>query len=274
MPANPDFPPTFSGVLELLRALRGPDGCPWDREQTPRSLLPHLIEEAHEAAEAIEAGDPVATVDELGDLLLHLGFQVVLGEEAGEFDLSDVAGRLVAKMVRRHPHVFGDAEYAGDGHEAVWERLKREERSASGPASLLDGLPEGLPALVRAYRIQQKVASVGFDWPSGEGAGGKVDEELAETRAAAGARSPERLEEEFGDLVFAIVNWGRHLGVHPHNALQRASRKFEARFRRLERLAADRGLDLEEQSLEALDELWEEAKRAERDGGGATARAG
>ena len=269
-PTPERFPPSFSGVLDLLRRLRRPDGCPWDREQTPRTLLPHLIEEAHEAAVAIETGQTDAIVDELGDLLLHIAFQIVIAEEAGDFDLADVAGGLIAKMVRRHPHVFGDAEYMGDGHQAMWERMKREEREtigephgSKGSTGVIGDLPAGMPALVRAYRIQQKVATVGFDWQAPDGARAKIEEELDET-AAAEVGPPERLEEEFGDLLFALVNWGRLLGVHPHNALQRANRKFEDRFRRLEALAATRGLRLEDEPLSILDGLWDEVKAAER----------
>ncbi|HET9582079.1 MAG TPA: nucleoside triphosphate pyrophosphohydrolase [Gemmatimonadota bacterium] len=258
------FTRDFAGILDLLRRLRGPDGCPWDREQTPRSLVPHLLEEAHEAAEAIEAGRRDRTVDELGDLMLHLAFQIVIAEETRAFDEPAVAGGLIEKMIRRHPHVFGEAEYAGDGHQAMWERLKREERpDEGGGAGVIGDLPDGLPALVRAYRIQQKVATIGFDWQEPGGAGAKLEEEIAEVWSAAGDEAPERLEEEFGDLLFAAVNWGRLLGVHPHTALQRANRKFESRFRRLEALAAERGLVLEEQGLEGLDALWEEVKSAE-----------
>ncbi|MFN2383433.1 MAG: nucleoside triphosphate pyrophosphohydrolase [Gemmatimonadota bacterium] len=264
-----DFAADFAGVLALLRRLRASDGCPWDREQTPRSLLPYLLEEAHEAAEAIEAGDDAASRDELGDLLLHLGFQIVLAEEEGRFTLADVAGGLIDKMVRRHPHVFGAAEYAGAGHQAMWERLKREEKPAGDDpeldrSAILGALPAGLPALVRAFRIQQKVAAVGFDWREPAGARAKLDEELAETEAAATTGPAAALEEEFGDLLFALVNWGRLLGVHPHLALQQANRKFERRFRALEALAAARGLPVDGQPLAALDALWDEVKAAER----------
>ena len=262
-----DFPPTFRGVLELLHRLRAPGGCPWDREQTPRTLLPYLIEEAHEAAVAIESGDDEATVDELGDLLLHLAFQIAIAEEEGRFGLDEVAGSLIAKMVRRHPHVFGDATYAGAGHQAMWERLKRQEKPG-GAGGVIGALPGALPALVRAYRIQQKVATVGFDWQEPSGAREKVAEELAETdeaaAGAAGTEPPERLEEELGDLLFALVNWARLLGLHPETALQAANRKFEARFRALEELALSRGLSLESLSLDELDGLWDEVKLAER----------
>lgn len=259
------FEPRFEGVLELLRRLRAPDGCPWDREQTPRSLLPYLIEEAHEVAHALEAGDDRAAVDELGDLLLHLAFQIVIAEEEGRFDARAVAGGLIAKMVRRHPHVFGDAEYQGQGHQAMWERLKREEKADAGePGGVIGNLPEHLPALVRAHRMQEKVASVGFDWRDPAGARRKVDEEMGETEREAVAGTPESLEEEYGDLLFALVNWGRLLGVHPDTALRRANRKFESRFRRLEAMAGERGIDLEGSSLEVLDSLWDEIKTGER----------
>jgi MazG family protein len=260
--ASDGFEPHFEGVLELLRRLRAPDGCPWDREQTPRSLLPYLIEEAHEVAHAVEAGDDSATADELGDLLLHLAFQIVIGEEEGRFDLGTVAGGLIAKMVRRHPHVFGDAEYQGQGHQAMWERLKREEKADTGlPDGVIGRLPEHLPTLVRAHRIQEKVASIGFDWRDAAGARRKVDEEIAETEREAFDGTPEALEEEYGDLLFALVNWGRLLGVHPDTALRRANRKFEARFRRLEVLARVRGIDIEASSLDVLDGLWNEIKK-------------
>lgn len=257
------FEPRFEGVLELLRRLRAPDGCPWDREQTPRSLLPYLIEEAHEVAHAIEAGDDAAVRDELGDLMLHLAFQIVIAEGEGRFDLRAVAGGLIAKMVRRHPHVFGDGEYAGQGHQAMWERLKREESGGEDAGGVIGRLPEHLPTLVRAHRMQEKVASVGFDWRDASGARRKVDEEIAETDHEASAGTPETLEGEFGDLLFAIVNWGRLLGVHADTALRRANRKFESRFRRLECLAGERGIDLESSPLEVLDGLWDEIKADE-----------
>lgn len=261
---SPVFEPRFEGVLDLLRRLRGPEGCPWDREQTPRSLLPYLIEEAHEVAHAIEAGDDRAATDELGDLLLHLAFQIVIAEEDERFDMQAVAGGLIAKMIRRHPHVFGEAEYQGQGHQAMWERLKREEKAPADDSGVIGRLPEHLPTLVRAYRMQEKAASIGFDWPDATGARLKVDEEIAETDREATTGTSESLEEEFGDLLFALVNWGRLLDVHPDTALRRANRKFESRFRALEALAAERGIDVEASSLEVLDGLWNEVKSAER----------
>jgi len=262
------YPPTFGGVLALLRQLRGPDGCPWDRDQTPRSLIPYLLEEAHEAAHAIEAGEREATIDELGDLLLHLAFQIVIAEETDDFDLADVAGTIIAKMIRRHPHVFADAPYEGEGHQAMWERLKRQEKDGERgtDTSVLGSIPQGLAALVRAHRLQEKAASVGFDWGEPGGARAKIGEELDEADDAVrhADEAPEAVAEEFGDLLFAIVNWGRLLGLHPHTALQSANRKFETRFRRLEALAAERGLDLESATLAELDAVWSEVKAAER----------
>lgn len=267
MSAAHDLPRDFSGALEMLRRLRDPDtGCPWDQEQTPRSLLPHLLEEAHEAAAAIESEDRDAIVDELGDLMLHLAFQIVIAEESGRFDVSDVAGSMIDKMVSRHPHVFGDAEFAGDDHQTMWERLKRREREPEldHVSDVIGDLPEGLPALVRAYRMQQKVATVGFDWPTASKARTKVSEEIEELEASLESNDEARIEEEFGDVLFALVNWGRLLGLHPHTALQRATRKFERRFRRLEALATERRLVLADQELSELDALWNEAKREER----------
>lgn len=265
-PKTDGFEDSFEGVVELLRRLRAPDGCPWDREQTPRSLLPYLIEEAHEAAHAIEAGDDEGAVDELGDLLLHLAFQIVIAEDEGRFDLAAVAGGLIRKMVRRHPHVFAGADYEGQGHQAMWERLKREEKTDRvdpGGEGVIGRLPDHIPALVRAHRMQEKVASVGFDWEDAAGARRKVAEEIAETDREAAGGTAESLEEEYGDLLFALVNWGRLLGVHPDTALRRANRKFESRFRRLEALAVERGVDLESSPLETLDGLWDEVKSRE-----------
>ena len=188
----------------------------------------------------------------------------MIAEEESRFDLQTVAGGLIAKMVRRHPHVFGDAEYQGQGHQAMWERLKREEKPAADDAGVIGRLPEHLPTLVRAYRMQEKAASIGFDWRDPAGAREKVNEEIAETDREAAAGTPESLEEEYGDLLFALVNWGRLLGIHPDTALRRANRKFESRFRALEGLADARGIDVERSSLDVLDGLWNEVKSAEK----------
>lgn len=273
-PERDGFPPTFRGVMRLIDRLRGPEGCPWDREQTPRSLLPHLLEEAHEMVAAIEMGDEGEVIDELGDLLLHLAFQIAIAEEEGRFDLSAVAGGIIQKMIHRHPHVFQDSEFAGSRHQDSWERLKRQEKLESGAppgdgaarsSHVLGDIPRSTPALIRAYRLQQKAASIGFDWETPSGARDKVVEELEEVeRASPGQSDSERLEEEFGDLLFSVVNWGRLLNVHPDLAMRRANRKFEDRFRHMEELAHERASSLEESSPAQLNQLWERVKSSER----------
>ncbi len=237
-------------ALTMVRDLR--NRCPWDRAQTRDTLRPYLVEEVLELDEAIGAGDAAAIREELSDLLLHLAFQLVLAEEAKQFTPSDVAGTLEAKMRRRHPHLFdlGGAE--------PWERLKRRERTGT-----LTGIVPGLPPLIKAYRLQERAASVGFDWPDVQGPLEKVREELAEveTELARTPSSTPALEGEIGDLLFAVVNLARKAGIDPTLALDRANRKFRDRFEGIERLALARGLDLESAGLEALDGLWEEVKR-------------
>lgn len=242
------------GLVEFLRAR-----CPWDAEQTPASLQPLLLEEAHEVADAIAAGDEPALRDELGDLLLNLAFQVVLAEERGAFGREEVAAGLEQKMRRRHPHLFGL------GEAEPWARIKARERAERGAAEgLLDGLASGMDPLLRAYRIQERVAEVGFDWPDPGGAFDKVREEVEEVRHELAAGDADRLEDELGDLLFAAVNLARLAGVHPTVALARANAKFSGRFGALERLARERGVVLGSASLEELDVLWDEVKRAEK----------
>lgn len=238
-------------ALALVRFLR--KNCPWDRAQTSRTLIPHLLEEAHEVADAIEGGDAGDLESELGDLLLNLAFQIALAEDTGAFDADDVYLRLEQKMVRRHPHLFGD------GERRAWEALKAEERD--GAAGVLDGLARGLDPLTKAHRIQERVSGVGFDWQDFHGAWDKVAEELEEVREALESQAPDAVEEELGDLLFAVVNLTRLSGLHSTTALARANRKFHARFERLEALARERGIRIEESPLDVLDELWEELKR-------------
>ncbi len=243
-------------ALAMVRDLRA--RCSWDRAQTRETLRPYLVEEVLELDQALAEEAPDRIRDELGDLLLHLAWQLVLGEERGEFTPDDVAATLERKMKRRHPHLFdlGPAE--------PWERLKRRERGG-----VLGQLPAALPDLLRAYRLQERAASVGFDWPDARGPVEKVKEELAEVareleRAGGdGELRHERLADEVGDLLFAVVNLARKAGVQPGPALDRANRKFRRRFETMERLAAERGLDLHGAGLEALDRLWEEAKDGE-----------
>jgi MazG family protein len=241
-------------ALALVRFLRA--NCPWDAAQTPQSLLPYLLEEAHETSDAVIAGDDAGLESELGDLLLNLAFQLVLAEERGAFTAEDVVSHLEAKMRRRHPHIYGD------GPAQNWEELKARERAATDrDATLLSGLSSSLDPLSRAHRIQERVSTVGFDWADAHGAFQKVAEELEEVRAEMQSGNTQALEEELGDLLFAVVNLTRLAGTHSLQALQRANRKFTQRFDALELLARERGVELGRASLEELDALWEEIKR-------------
>ena len=255
----PRTPGTLDRALALVRLLRA--HCAWDAEQTASSLVPHLLEETHEVVDAIHGGDARALEGELGDLLLNLAFQIVVAEEDGALSAESVTERLVAKMVRRHPHLFGG------GERESWETIKAKERRDDPEAGgVLSGLAGGLDPLTRAHRVQERVASVGFDWSDYRGALAKVAEELEEVRVelAAGSERAEALEEELGDLLFAVVNLTRLAGRHPTTALARANRKFEGRFARLEQMARERGIVLEDAGLEKLDELWDELKREGR----------
>lgn len=239
-------------IVEFLRA-----NCPWDRAQTAESLIPRLIEESREVVDAIRSGDAGALEQELGDLLLNVAFQLVLAEEAGAFDRQSVLDRLELKMKRRHPHLFGE------GEPENWEALKARE--LAGGESVLSGLPGGLEPLLRAHRIQEKLSGVGFDWDDAEGARLKVAEELEEMRAALDRGDPREVMDEAGDILFTAVNLARLAGVHASNALARANRKVEARFRRVEELARAKGRRVAEMSLEELDALWDAVKAEARD---------
>jgi nucleoside triphosphate diphosphatase len=239
-------------VMDLVRFLR--THCPWDAAQTPRSLIPSLLEEAHEAADAIADEDDDALRGELGDLMLNVAFQLVLAEERDAFDADAVAETVLDKMKRRHPHLYG----LGDAE--AWETMKARERDTG--AGVLHGVARGLDPLSRAHRIQDRVAGVGFDWADATGAWDKVAEELEEVREAMPAGA-EALEEELGDLLFAVVNLTRLAGAHALTALHAANRKFTRRFEALEGLAAERGVVLQEASLAELDRLWDEIKEKE-----------
>jgi len=244
-------------ALALVRFLRAE--CPWDRAQTARSLVPHLLEEAHEVADAVHEGRVGALAGELGDLLLNLAFQIVVHEEQAILDAEEVYAALETKMVERHPHLFGD------GPEEPWEAIKARGRPDRN--GVLAGLPRNLDPLTKGYRIQERVSSVGFDWPDHRGPLEKVREELEEARSAIESEDPERAEEELGDLLFAVVNLVRLSGAHPTTALARANRKFATRFERVEALAAARGIRLADAGLDELDRLWDEVKDAERHDG-------
>jgi MazG family protein len=241
-------------ALALVRDLRA--RCPWDRAQTRATLRPYLVEEALELDQSLADGEPAALRDELGDLLLHLAFQIVIGEERREFDAESVTRALEEKMWRRHPHLFGDA--TTPDHEG-WERVKRKERGAG--SGTLRGLPPSLPPLLMAYRLQERAAGVGFDWPDAQGPMQKVKEEIAELERETGLGKRERLEDEMGDVLFAVVNLARKLEIDPRAALERANDKFKRRFEDVERLAAQRSVDVGRASLEELDQLWNEVKR-------------
>ncbi len=242
-------------ALELVRFLRSE--CPWDRKQTPETLVPHLLEEAHEVVDAIREGHDDDLEGELGDLLLNLSFQIVLGEERRAFTADSVMERLEKKMWERHPHLFGP------GEKEDWEVLKareRQEKLGEEGASILAGIPVGLDPLHKAHRIQDRVSGVGFDWADATGALEKVREEVGEVREALAHEEFPRLEEELGDLLFAVVNLVRLAGSHSATALDHANRKFSRRFERLETMAAELDISIPDATLEVLDAIWDEVK--------------
>lgn len=244
-----------AALAHVVARLRAPDGCPWDRDQTISSLKPHLLEEAFEAVSALDGDDPEAMAEELGDVMLLITMLAQIAEEAGQFDLPQVMESVTTKLIRRHPHVFGEARLASAGAVVQsWERLKAAERRDG--ASALDGVPAAMPALIASQVTQRKAAAFGFDWPDAAGVFAKLREEMEELRAA---EASDRLEEA-GDLLFAMVSLCRHLGLDAEEALRRANAKFSARFRLVETLCAERGLVLGSLDAETLDGLWREAK--------------
>lgn len=265
-----------SNPTERLRAvmakLRDPDGgCPWDVEQTFATIAPYTIEEAYEVADAIHRGDMTALKDELGDLLLQVFFHARMAEEAGDFAYDDVAQAITDKMIRRHPHVFGDTDIATAEAQTVhWEDLKAKERAEKGEApaedaSALDGVAIPLPALTRAEKLQKRAARIGFDWPEAAPVIAKIEEELAELRAEmAGGTSQARLEEEMGDLLFAVANLARHLKIDPETALRRGNHKFEDRFRRMEKRLRGQGRDPADAGLDEMEAAWQAEKVNDR----------
>lgn len=251
---------TFDELIAIMARLRAPGGCPWDREQTHRSIRKYVIEEAYEVAEAIDRDDPAELCAELGDLLLQVVFHAEMAREAGRFAIDDVCRGIVEKMRRRHPHVFGDVEVDDAAHVVRnWEEIKKRERGAD--ASVIDGVPRALPALQRAERIGEKAARVGFDWPDVGGVLAKVEEERAELAEAMASGERDRIAAELGDLLLATANLARKLDLEPEQALSAAVDRFEDRFRRLERGVRDDGADMRALSPEALDLRWERAKR-------------
>jgi ATP diphosphatase len=258
-------------LLAVMARLRNPDGggCPWDLEQDFATIAPYTIEEAYEVADAIERRDMPALKDELGDLLLQVVFHAQMAREAGRFDFAEVAAGISEKMIRRHPHVFGDvAIETADAQTVAWEDHKENERRAKAAAegraaSVLDGVATGLPALMRALKLQRRAARVGFDWPDTRDVFLKIDEELTEIKDEFGDSSaPERLLDEVGDLLFAVVNLARHLDVDPEAALRHANAKFEHRFRDVEARLAEAGRSPADARLDELERLWQQVKAA------------
>jgi MazG family protein len=262
----------FEAFVALIARLRAPGGCPWDREQTHGSLKPMTLEEAYEVAEAIDAGDDQELAGELGDLLLQVVFHSQIAAETGRFDVGAVIDHVSEKMVRRHPHVFGEeqAETAGQVLRN-WEALKQQERAARGQgdaaASMLDSVSKGHPAVMEAFQLTTKASRVGFDWPDAESVLAKLEEEIAELREACRAPAEmrtRRVEDEMGDLLFAAVNVARLVGVDPESTLKAANRKFRRRFRHVETRLSEQGLTPAESSLEEMERFWIEAKKKEQ----------
>jgi len=262
---------TFGDLVDIMDRLRGPDGCPWDREQTYATLRRYLLEECYEVADAIDRSDLVELREELGDLLFQVVFLSRLAKEDGHFTAQDVVRGIAAKMVRRHPHVFGD-DRASTSEEVLrkWETIKREERDREsagleGPArtSVLDGIPRALPAVMKAQQMGARAARVGFEWERETDILDKIDEELDELREVVAAGHRPRIEEELGDLLFTVVMLARRLDVDAEAVLERSNLKFQGRFREVERRIRSRGLVMEQAGLELLDRLWDETKAAE-----------
>lgn len=253
--------PGTQRLLETVRRLRGPDGCPWDREQTLASLKPYLIEEAYELLDAIDSGDPDQHREELGDVLLQVALQAQIRAEQNAFDFDRVADGLASKLIRRHPHVFGETE-ARDSAEVLrnWDRMKAAESDKARARAISDGLPRGLPALQKAERIQARAARVGFDWPSVKGVLDKVREEIDEIEEADARGDKAGLREEIGDLLFALANLARHEGIHAEEALQDASAKFIRRFEAMESRIRATGRSLDDCTLEEMDAHWNAVK--------------
>ncbi len=250
----------FGRLLQIMDELRA--GCPWDREQTMESLRNLTIEETYELTDAILDQDLSGVGEELGDLMLHLVFYAKIADEQGKFDVADVLNGICDKLIKRHPHIYGDTVVNGtEDVKRNWEQLKLKE----GKRSVLSGVPKSLPAMIKAQRMQEKAAKVGFEWKEPGEVWAKVQEEAAELQREVGGPDQNAIEEEFGDLLFALVNYGRFIGVEPETALERCNRKFKERFEYIERRAKEEERSLESMSLDEMDGFWEEAKRLRKD---------
>ncbi|MXQ10901.1 nucleoside triphosphate pyrophosphohydrolase [Microvirga makkahensis] len=268
-------------LLEIMAALRTPEtGCPWDLEQDFPSIAPYTLEEAYEVVDAIERGDLADLRDELGDLLLQVVFHARMAEEQGAFAFPDVVEAITRKLIRRHPHVFGESgNLAPEQVKTLWDAIKREEKaerraaregmglpSETHEAGFLGGIPTVLPALTRAQKLTAKAAKVGFDWPDANQVIDKIHEELEEVKDASSTGNRDRIEDEIGDLLFSVTNLARHFGIDPETALRRTNAKFERRFGAVEQALEEQGRRLNDASLEEMEELWVRAKTAEREG--------
>jgi ATP diphosphatase len=254
---------TMDELLSIMAALRDPkSGCPWDRKQSFETIAPYTLEEAYEVSDAITQGDMQELRGELGDLLFQIVFYAQMAKEQNAFDFADIVDGICGKMIRRHPHVFADADYASDEElHAAWEAEKEKERADNKTTGVLDGVALALPSLTRAAKLQKRAARVGFDWPDTQGVLAKCHEEFAEFEAELAEGNTEAMQEEFGDLLFSMVNLSRHLSLDAELSLRQANEKFERRFQKMEGLLTDAGRSLDEASLEEMDAAWEQIKR-------------
>lgn len=256
-----DFIKQFDQLIDIMRKLRSRDGCPWDREQSHESLKPYMLEEAYEVLETIDIKDMEALKEELGDLMLQSVFHAQIASESGYFSMEDVLQAINDKLVRRHPHVFGDVQIETAEEQRIhWETLKQKKE---GKKSVIDGVPVSAPALLRAYRMQQKAATVGFDWNDISPVWDKIHEELGELKSEIDRENVDKIEEEFGDFLFALVNLSRFIKVNPEEALRKAINKFDFRFRQVEQRLKDADKDIRQSTLEEMDAIWNEIKDQE-----------
>ena len=254
---NPAFPDTFKGVQKLVERLTGASGCPWDKTQTMNTLIPMLVEECYELVEAIESNDVEEIIEEIGDVLFHMAFQMNIGVKTGFFKDKDIFASVTQKYIRRHPHVFGDKQINSMKELAeTWEEIKRNEKEDR--KSALDGIPKSMPSLAHSYSLQRRAAKTGFDWECEEDIRAKVIEEFDEL---ANTNTEEEKIEEFGDILFSLVNAGRRMGIDPEQSLRNSNRKFESRFRAMEKISSSRGSEFKILTIEEKDSLWEEVKK-------------
>lgn len=255
---TPSSHPELDRLLDVIERLRGPGGCPWDREQTEPSMAPHLLEEAYEAVEALQGSDPGAACEELGDVLMNVLMIARIASESDAYDIERVASGIADKLIRRHPHVFGDTKVEdSDQVLANWEAIKRREKEDAPPRGVLSGVPDALPALLRAHRVGEKAARTGFDWPDMNGPREKLHEELEELDQALKSDDADAIEHEVGDVLFSVVNIARRAGVNSEMALRRGIQRFTARFGHLEEVLGER---LESASLDEMEAVWQQAK--------------